>query len=260
LKELWDIGEPTYDVSSNQTFTMHATLMWTINDFPVYGDVSGWSTKGRFACPCCMGNTKSKWLKYRNKFCYMGHRRFLPMDHRWRKEARSFDGTQELDHPPPMPTGDEIWRQVQGIDSVVEAIRKRLNVVQVGCDEQLMWKKRCILFTLPYWKNNMLCHNIDVMHIEKNMVDNIIGTLLNMENKTNDNLKARLNFKKIGLKLELHPVPRVGNKTYFPAACFTMTTKKKKDFLKVIQNIKVPDGYASNVSRCARVEECSLVV
>jgi hypothetical protein len=27
LKELWDVGEPTYDVSSNQTFTMHAALM-----------------------------------------------------------------------------------------------------------------------------------------------------------------------------------------------------------------------------------------
>jgi Zn-finger protein len=42
----------------------------------------------------------------------------------------------------------------------------------------------------------MLCHNIDVIHIEKNVVDNIIGTLLNMENKTKDNLKARLDLKK----------------------------------------------------------------
>jgi hypothetical protein len=74
LKELWDVGEPTYDVSSNQTFTMHAALMWTINDFPAYGDESEWSTKGRFACPCCMGNTKSEWLKYGNKFCSMGNR------------------------------------------------------------------------------------------------------------------------------------------------------------------------------------------
>ena len=29
------------------------------------------------------------------------------------------------------------------------------------------------------------------MHIEKNVVDNIIGTLLNLDGKTNDNLKAR---------------------------------------------------------------------
>jgi hypothetical protein len=181
------------------------------------------------------------------------------MDHRWRKEARSFDGTQELDHPPPMPTGDEIWRQVQGIDSVIEAIRKRPNIVQVDYDKQLIWKKQSILSKLPYWKNNMLRHNLDVMHIEKNVVDNIIGTLLNMENKTKDNLKARLDLKKMGLRPELHPVPKAANKTYLPAACFTMTKKEKKDFLKVIQNVKVSDGYASNVSRCAKVEECSLV-
>jgi hypothetical protein len=38
-----------------------------------------------------------------------------------------------------------------------------------------------------------------------------------------------------------------------------MTKKEKKDFLKVIQNVKVSDRYASNISHCARVKECSLV-
>ena len=28
--------------------------MWTINDFPAYGMVSGWSTHGKLACPYCM--------------------------------------------------------------------------------------------------------------------------------------------------------------------------------------------------------------
>ena len=37
----------------------------------------------------------------------------------------------------------------------------------------------------------MLRHNLDMMHIEKNVVNNIIGTLLNLDGKTNDNLKAR---------------------------------------------------------------------
>jgi hypothetical protein len=88
LKELWDVGEPTYDVSSNEMFTMCSVLMWTINDFPAYGDLSGLRTKGRYACPCCVGNTKSKWLKYGTKFCYIGHRQYLPMDHRWRKKIK----------------------------------------------------------------------------------------------------------------------------------------------------------------------------
>ena len=54
-----------------------------------------------------------------------------------------------------------------------------------------VWKKRSIFFTLPYWEDHVLRHNLEVMHIEKNVVDNIIGTLLNLNGKTKDNLKAR---------------------------------------------------------------------
>ena len=51
LKELWDVREKTLDVSSKKSFQMHAALLWTINDFPTHGDISGWSTKGALACP-----------------------------------------------------------------------------------------------------------------------------------------------------------------------------------------------------------------
>ncbi len=45
LKELWDVGVETYDVSYKSIFQLHAALMWTINDFPAYGDLSGWNRK-----------------------------------------------------------------------------------------------------------------------------------------------------------------------------------------------------------------------
>jgi hypothetical protein len=45
------------------------------------------------------------------------------------------------------------------------------------------WKRRSVLYDLPYWKDQLLRHNIDVMHTEKNVVDNILGTLLNMNEK-----------------------------------------------------------------------------
>ena len=41
--------------------------MWTINDFPVYGMLSGWSTHGKFACPYCMDDTNAFWLKFGKK-------------------------------------------------------------------------------------------------------------------------------------------------------------------------------------------------
>jgi hypothetical protein len=33
--------------------------MWTINDFPGYGMVSGWSTHEKLTCPYCMKNNKA---------------------------------------------------------------------------------------------------------------------------------------------------------------------------------------------------------
>ncbi|XP_049385806.1 uncharacterized protein LOC125849897 [Solanum stenotomum] len=43
LKELWD-GVETYDAHTKSNFLMRVALMWTINDFPAYGNLSGWST------------------------------------------------------------------------------------------------------------------------------------------------------------------------------------------------------------------------
>ena len=43
-----------------------------------------------------------------------------------------------------------------------------------------MRKKRSILFTLPYWEDHVLRHNLDVMHIKNNVVDNIIGHIVEL--------------------------------------------------------------------------------
>ncbi|KAL0540137.1 hypothetical protein IC582_024367 [Cucumis melo] len=46
LKVLWTFGLCTYDSLTGQFFQLHAALLWTINDFSVYSDLSVWSTKG----------------------------------------------------------------------------------------------------------------------------------------------------------------------------------------------------------------------
>ena len=82
LKDLWINGVATWDAKLKKNFTLRAYLLWTINDFPAYGMLSGWSTKGKFACPYCNKDTNFLWLKFGSKHCYMGHRCFLPMDHK----------------------------------------------------------------------------------------------------------------------------------------------------------------------------------
>ena len=80
LKKTWE-GEETYDASTKQHFLMRATLMWTINDFPTYSMLSGWSTKGAFGCPCCVEFTNSILLVKGGKYSYMGYCKWLPECH-----------------------------------------------------------------------------------------------------------------------------------------------------------------------------------
>lgn len=102
LKSLWEVGIPTYDAAKKETFIMRAALLWTISDFPAYANLSGWSTKGKMACPNCNDSTDSFWLSHGRKFSYMGHRRFLPLNHRFRRQFRLFNGKQEH-RPAPVP-------------------------------------------------------------------------------------------------------------------------------------------------------------
>ena len=52
------------------------------------------------------------------------------------------------------------------------------------------------------------------MHIEKNICESTIGTLLNVIGKTKDGLKSRLDILEMGLRPEL--APTFGLKRTFP--------------------------------------------
>jgi hypothetical protein len=55
----------------------------------------------------------------------------------------------------------------------------------------MAFKKKSIFFKyLPYWKDLEICHIIDLMHVTKNVFDNIIRTLLDMPRKMKDELKS----------------------------------------------------------------------
>jgi hypothetical protein len=59
----------------------------------------------------------------------------------------------------------------------------------------------------------------------------------------------------MGLRFKLHPFTAANDKTYMPAACHTMSREDKENFLKVLRNMRVPDGYASYISRCVWLKE-----
>jgi hypothetical protein len=60
-----------------------------------------------------------------------------------------------------------------------------------------IWKKKSVFWEFEYWNDLDVCHCIDVMHVEKNVCDNILGTLLDIKGKTKDIVNARLDMAKL---------------------------------------------------------------
>lgn len=49
-------------------------------------------------------------------------------------------------------------------------------------------------------------HNSEVMHVEKNECNNVVGDLLDINGKTKDNLNTRKDLEKMRIKNPLHPI------------------------------------------------------
>ena len=105
----------------------------------------------------------------------------------------------------------------------------------------------------------MLRHNLDVMHIEKNVCESIISTLLQVKGKSKDHLNARLDLEAMGLKPNLHPIRVDGVPTRLLAAPYTLSKSEKKLFCKRRFELKLPDGYSSNIANCVSVDQCKIM-
>uniref|UniRef100_I1PJB6 Transposase Tnp1/En/Spm-like domain-containing protein n=1 Tax=Oryza glaberrima TaxID=4538 RepID=I1PJB6_ORYGL len=230
--------------------------------YPGLGYVAGCTTSGEGACIECHQFTRSLRLKKGSKTCYMGHRRFLHANHPFRFDADSFDGVVELESSPVPLSGKEILKQTEGMQTSFGKDPSGKKVTKKRkCKEGEpinIWKRRSIWFKLPYWKDLLLRHNLDVMHIEKNVCDNIINTLLGTDKKSKDNLNSRLDLQALGIRSDLHPI-EVEDKFYLPPAPYSMTSEEKKLFCKVLNGVKFPDGYASDIRRNVQVNEKKII-
>ena len=140
----------------------------------------------------------------------MGHQRFLPCAPKMRNDKGSFYGTNELPLPPKILSGENILGQVADLDGLqlTKDPKKKIKISHERRGDN--WNKKSIFFDLPYWKTLLLCHNLDVMHIEKNICDIILGTLLNIKGKTKDTIKTRLDLQAMNIRKELHPIKKWG--------------------------------------------------
>ncbi|XP_048604933.1 uncharacterized protein LOC106422183 [Brassica napus] len=263
LNHLWEKGESTYDA-----------------DFPAYGNLAGCKVKGKMGCPVCGKNTDSMWLSNCRKHIYMSHRKGLPPTHPYRGKKAWFDGKAEHGKKGRILSGHNISHILRNYKNDFENVkvtgRKRKINETVGSDsntddessdskeeeeavdeeELSRWKKRSIFFKLPYWEDLPVRHNLDVMHVERNVAASLIATLLHC-GKSKDSLNARKDLELLGIRKDLHPQPR-GKRTYIPPAPWSLSSKEKKVFCKRLSDFRGPDGYCSNISRCVKLEESKI--
>ncbi|CAM8922407.1 unnamed protein product [Rhodiola kirilowii] len=225
---------------------MKAAVISTISDFPGLGMLGGMKTKGYKACPICLDCVDTEHLY--GRMVYQGHRRWVDRDHRWRQAADKFDGTVELRNPPPTLSGHDIMTEVFSHEFPVLSLHPMFKSSRSG-SEKLCWTHRSIFFDLPYWKYLRHPYSLDVMHIEKNVFDNIIGTVLGIDGKMKDTLKAREGLKQRGVRENLwekEPGPS-SKKTKVSQAPYTMLPDSRKEIFEWIREAKYPDGYARSL-------------
>ncbi|XP_052735518.1 uncharacterized protein LOC128197505 [Vigna angularis] len=158
LKDMWNEGVEVYDAYTEESFLLRAMLFDTINDFPAYGNLSGYSIKGKCACPICEDNTDWVRLEHGKKNVFLGHRRFLPSKHRYRGWRKAFNGTTEERRAPELLYGDKVFEKVKDINNKFgkpfardlvtstllnvpgkskDGINARLDLVQMGIRTEL---------------------------------------------------------------------------------------------------------------------------
>jgi hypothetical protein len=94
----------------------------------------------------------------------------------------------------------------------------------VGYGEQHMWTHKSGLTRLPYYDDLLLPHNIDVMHTEKNVVEALWATIMEIPDKSKDNIKARVDLAELCDRPNQEMKPPSGGKTWRrPKADFVLS-------------------------------------
>jgi hypothetical protein len=144
---------------------------------------------------------------------YFGHYHFLWNGHHLQSD-NEFVGIHESNDPPDEFSIEELLVELEKVKDVrpgkPQSSGKRKRSGLEGGKVKI-WSRMVSLWKLPYWHKLKVSQNLDVVHIEKNICESLMATILNIPGKTKDTIKARLDLKDLGIKrsynletLEIH--------------------------------------------------------
>ncbi|KAL3702571.1 hypothetical protein R1sor_020593 [Riccia sorocarpa] len=230
LQQLWDGVDDVYDgrterIGRDIWFTLKGVLLWTMHDYPGYAQVSGFQTSGYAACPTCGPALPVARSSHLSKQVYMSYSTYLPMDDPLRST-----GAERNNVAPPIPLDmnwwEQRWRDVE--EDHIPAERAGL-------------KRWSILHRLPYWKDLMIQHLVDPMHIEANVTKSLIKRIFGEK----DDKLARRACEEFGVHQEAWIQVSDGGIESLPPAPWILTTEERKICKKCISEIRFPTGFGS---------------
>ncbi|GJX31604.1 retrovirus-related pol polyprotein from transposon TNT 1-94 [Tanacetum coccineum] len=228
LHALFETGVDTYDASTKDNFNLCAVVLWIINDYPTLGTLCGCQYSGFKGCVVCRKDTNYVRLSASSKQSYVGYRQYLPYNHPFRKQKKAFNRQQEFLQALIPMTGEQIYNEVKHIENkwgkekeneqtIMHQKTKKIQEAEVKFN---IWYQK-----LKYWRHNPVPQCIDFMHVEKNVAESIVGTLLHVPGKTKDGLNAQLDLAELGVKPELFAM-QDKVKTTLPPAGYTTSRKE----------------------------------
>jgi hypothetical protein len=200
------------------------------------------------------------WLKKGGKYVAFDlHRQFLPPDHPDREGKKNFTKGLVVHEVNEIPTfsGEDVLAQLKALKPKGEGKGKGKGKGKTmgegegegqalgkgkgkgkgkrfeGYGEAHNWTHITPFAKLPYFKDLKLPYNIDVMHTEKNVAEFLFCTILNIADKTNDNVKARADQQRICDRPRLNMKPPTGGRRnwFKPDADFVLKQPEKKEVL-----------------------------
>ena len=110
---------------------------------------------------------------------------------------------------------------------------------------------------LPYWPDLEVSHAIDAIHMQKNVFESLIATLMDT-GKSKDGLKAWKDMVQLSVMPQLHSVPEANGKYTLPATCFNLIPDEKRAICTFLRRVKVLTGFSANVKKLVSMNDLSI--
>ena len=108
-----------------------------------------------------------------------------------------------------------------------------------------VFKKKSVFWTLPYWEILRVRHCISVMHVEKNVCESILGTLLKIKGKRKDGEDSWLDM--LADQSQCKSEAEDDDKFIKAHQSYNFSTKEATQFFTYLLLVKTPSSYCANI-------------